>query len=250
MARPLPLARVVARPVAACALAAVAIAAALPGPPGVRAACGDPLPALGAVARTAPVVVLADVLREPVNPAGGFDATVRVRAVIKGPPPGPVVLLRDLGDPTDQSCTSPPVLARGARYVLFLNGSGQGANAVWSLVGGQAGVYQLSTRGTIAPPDTAGGTPQVLPIPPAELLRDVGTAASVDAAHVEGIIADDALAETLDQPQVAAAAPARHFWQTLPLRETALAVAAAAGVLASLLYLLWRPTELLRGRRP
>ncbi len=251
MVRRLPLARVAARSVLAGVLAAVAAAAvALPAPPGVRAACGDPLPALGAIARTAPVVVLADVLREPVNQAGGFDATVRVRAVIKGPPPGPVVLLRDLGDPTDQTCTSPPALARGGRYVLFLNGAGQGANAVWSLVDGQAGVYQLSTRGTVAPPDVAGGKPQVLPIPPAELLRDVGTAASVNAAHVEAIIADAALAETLDQPQVAAAAPTRHFWQTLPLRDTALAVAAAAGVLASLLYLLWRPTELLRGRRP
>jgi len=224
-------------------------AAALLAPAAARAACGDALPQLGAVARTAPVVVLADVLREPVNQAGGFDATMRVRAVIKGPPPGPVVLLRDLADPTDQNCASVPALVRGGRYVLFLNGSGQGPNAVWSLVDGQAGVYQLSTRGTIAPPDVAGGKAQLLPIPPAELVRDVGTAASVDAAHVEGIIADDALAETLDQPQAAAAPPAKHFWQTLPLRETALAVAAAAGVLAALVYLLWRPTEIFGGRR-
>jgi hypothetical protein len=244
------LARVAARSATGCAIAGVITgAAALLAPAGARAACGDPLPPLGAVARSAPVVVLADVLREPVNQAGGFDATMRVRAVIKGPPPGPVVLLRDLGDPTDQSCALPPALARGGRYVLFLNGNGQGPNAIWSLVNGQAGVYQLSTRGTIAPPEVAGGKPQVLPIPPAELIRDVGTAAALDAAHVEAIITDDALAETLDQPQAAAPAT-KHFWQTLPLRETALAVAAAAGVLAALVYLLWRPREALDGRRP
>lgn len=251
MVGPALLASAVARPVLACTVAVAASgAAALLTPAGARAACGDPLPPLGAVARSAPVVVLADVLREPVNQAGGFDATMRVRAVIKGPPPGPVVLLRDLGDPTDQSCALPPALARGGRYVLFLNGTGQGPNATWSLVDGQAGVYQLSTRGTIAPPDAAGGKAQVLPIPPAELVRDVGTAASVDAAHVEGIIADNALAEALDQPQASAAPATKHFWQTLPLRETALAVAAAAGVLAALVYLLWRPREALDGRRP
>lgn len=250
MVRPLLVSRIAARTVASGALAAaLTVSAALLAPATARAACGDPLLTLGAVARTAPVVVLADVLREPVNQAGGFDATVRVRAVIKGPPPGPVVLLRNLSDPTDQDCASVPALARGGRYVLFLNGDGQGPNAIWSLVDGQAGVYQLSTRGTLAPPDTAGGKPQVLPIPPAELLRDVGTAAAVNAAHVEGIISDDALSETLDQPQPSAAAVSKPFWQTLPLRETALAVAAAAGVVAALVYLLWRPAEALGRRR-
>jgi hypothetical protein len=229
------------------ALGAIAV---LPALGHALAACGDALPMLGAEARTAPVIVLADVLREPVNQAGGFDATMRVRAVIKGPPPGPVVLLRGLSDPLDQSCASVPALARGGRYVLFLNGDGQGPNANWSLVDGAAGVYQLSNRGTLAPPDTAGGKAQLLPIPPAELLRDVGTAAAVNAAHVEAIISDNALAETLDQPQAAAALATKPFWQTLPLRETALAVAAAAGVIAALIYLLWRPAEALSDRRP
>ncbi|GEM_PF-2217442 len=228
---------------------AFALSTLLRPPNGARAACGDALPPLGAVARSAPVAVLADVLREPVNDAGGFDATMRIRAVIKGLAPGPVVLLHNLGDPADQSCASAPALVRGGRYVLFLAVDGQGQNAVWSLVDGPAGVYQLSARGTIAPPERAGGKAQLLPIPPAELLRDIGTAAAADTAHVEDIIANNALAETLDRLQTPAAPAAKPFWQTLPLRETALAVAAAAAVIAALVYLLWRPAEALGDRR-
>jgi len=239
-------ARLFAALLLACALSGLAL---LRLPRGARAACGDELPPLGAVARSAPVAVLADVIREPVNAAGGFDASMRVRAVIKGVTPGPVVLLRDLGDPTDQSCADAPALARGGHYVLFLAGDGQRPNTAWSLVGGAAGVYQLSARGTIAPPERAGGKLQLLPIPPAELLRDVGSAGAVDAAHIEEIIANNALAETLDRPRLAAAPAAKPFWQTLPLRETALAVAAAAGVIAALLYLLWRPAAALGDRR-
>jgi hypothetical protein len=242
--------RVAARLAAAGAIAAALVAIAATRSSGtVHAACGDALPTLGAVARAAPVAVLADVVREPVNDAGGFDATVRVRAVIKGLTPGPVVLLRDLGDPTDQSCSLAPALARGGRYVLFLNGDGQGPNAVWSLVGGPAGAYQLSSRGTIAPPDVAGGKAQTLPIPPAQLVRQVGKAADVNAAHIEDVIDNNNLAETLDRSQAAAAPTARPFWQALPLRETALAVAAAAGVIAALVYLLWRPVEAIRDRQ-
>lgn len=214
--------------------------------PVAAAACSYPILPLGQIAQRAPVAVVADVIRERPDDTGGYSATLRVRGTLKGRPPGPVLQLSGLGLLGNQ-CSGGPRLPRGNRYLLFLAAEGQGANLVWSLFNLEGGVYQLSPTGARLPPEQSGGRPQTLAIAPAEMVRDAGIVAGEDPGKIEALVAAAGLAETLDPPP--AAPPAKPLLARLPRRESLLAIAAAAILLAGLTYLLWRPHDLGLRRR-
>ena len=226
------------------ALALAGWLAAANGAPVAVAACDYPILPLGQIAQRAPVAVVADVIRERADDTGGFTSTLRVRGTVKGRPPGPVLALGGLGL-LDSQCSGGPRLPRGNRYLLFLAADGQGANLSWSLFNLEGGVYQLGLAGARIPPEQSGGRPQTLAIAPAEMVRDAGIVAGEDAGKIEALIAAVGLAETLDLPP--AAPPAKPLLARLPRRDSLLAVAAAAILLAGLTYLLWRPRDLRLG---
>jgi hypothetical protein len=206
-----------------------------------QATCSYPILSLGQEVGRAPLIVVADVARERPDGSGGFFSTLRIRGVLKGRPPGPDVTLYNLGHPSG-ACDGGPRLPRGGRYMLFLNGDPTDPNSVWGLVDVDGGVYQIAADGVRTPPEHPGGQPGRLPVAQAEFIRDVGTLAGTDAARVEGVISSLGLAETVEQ---AAPAPSeqKSIFDRLPRRETSLAIAAGAVLIASLTFLLWRPAD-------
>lgn len=209
----------------------------------LQAACGAPPLQLGQEVGRSPLIIVGDVIRERPGDAAGLDSTIRVRGILKGRAPGPDVALLGLGHPQG-GCTGGPRLPRGGRYVLFLNGDPTDPNAVWGLVGGDDGVYQLATDGVHGPPQQPNGKPELLVEAPADLVRDVGRLAGADSALVEDIISSLGIPEGV-QPAVAPAPATEHksLLDRLPNRQAALAIAAGAILLASLTFLLWRPAD-------
>lgn len=214
------------------------------------AACSYPIFSLDQIVQRAPVAVIADVLRERPDDAGGISSTLQIRGTLKGRPPGPAVMLSGLGQ-IDSQCAGGPRLQRGNRYVLFLSRDRETPDAVWSLVDADGGVYQLTSAGVRFPPEHAGGSPQAMSVPPAELVRDIGLLVRGNAARIEDLITTLNLPEQIDEPPSAAKSQSLQArLSSLPRRETGLAIAAAAVLTAGLAYLLWRPAELDRFHRP
>lgn len=206
-----------------------------------QAGCNYPINTLEQEVRAAPVVVLADAVREQQDNLGSFATTLRVLGTLKGRVTTPVIRIGDLGH-VAIDCQGGPRLSRGNRYVLFLSGTGPDANVTWSLVNAEGGVYQIAADGVRFPPQQAGGTPEQSNIPPAEFLRDVGSSLLRDnPAEIEGIIQSLNLPETVSSAAAPAASPERPWYERVPRREAAVAVAGGAIMLASLIFLLWRP---------
>ncbi|HZU77614.1 MAG TPA: hypothetical protein VFA70_12675 [Dehalococcoidia bacterium] len=223
----------------------VAFAALPPAPAGnarAQAACDYQILQLGDVVQQAPLIVLADAIREQRDLVGGYTTTVRVLGALKGRMNAPELAVGNLGH-LDIDCQGGPRLPRGGRYVLFLTRAGNDPSSAWSLVDQEGGVYQLTSAGVRFPPAQTGGPTQLLPIPAAEFIRDVGDSLlRDDPARIESLISDNQLPETLPSRSAATAAPAEKPWyERLPRRGTAVAVAGLAVLLASLTYLLWRP---------
>jgi hypothetical protein len=124
-----------------------------------------------------------------------------------------------------------------------LNRDGDGQNAAWSMVDAEGGVYQIGPGRVRFPPAQAGGASQTVAITPAELVRNVGIASGVDSSRVEALIGDLGLPDTIDTATAAQAQKSRSVFTQIPSRETALAIAAGAILLASLTYLLWSPGD-------
>jgi hypothetical protein len=219
--------------------------AAIPRAP--RAACTYPMLSLGQVAQAAPVAIVGDVFREQSDDAGGYTSTLRVLGVVKGRSPGPAVRLQGLGHLGD-NCMGGPRLPLGGRYLLFLAPEPAGGDTRWSLVDQDGGVYQMTSQGALFPPAVPAGTPELQPIPAAELVRDVGSAARLNQAHVDDLVSSLNLAETIDAPP---RAPVHHSLlpTSMPPQTLSLAIAAAAVMLAGLTYLLWRQPPR-QARRP
>ncbi len=218
------------------------------GPVRAQAACDYPLLPLAQLVQQTPVIVLADVIRERTADGASFVSTLRVLSALKGRTATPDISLAGLGH-LNLDCKGGPRLLRGNRYVLFLSSSGADSAAVWSLTDHEGSVFQVTNAGVSFPPEQPGGNPQVLPVAPAEFLRDVGISLlGDDPARIESLIADNGLVETVERPPVA---PAQKPWyQRLNRQNTAIGVAGAAVMLASLLFLLWRPKEPDPYRRP
>lgn len=207
------------------------------------AACDYPILPLGQEVGRAPLIVVGDVTRERPDGAGSFTSTVRIRGVLKGRAPGPDVALYGLGHPGGD-CSGGPRLPRGGRYVLFLSGDPTQPNAVWGIVDIDGGVYQLALDGVHGPPQQPNGKSDLLVEASADLVRDVGRLAGTDSARTEDIVSSLGIPE--DVQTVATAAPTgdhKSIFDHLPNRQTALAIAAGAVLLASLTFLLWRPAD-------
>ena len=208
--------------------------------------CSAPPLSLEAATRQAATAVVASVTSETGDDADGYTSTLRIEGALKGLPPGPAMKLAGLGYPGGD-CTGGPRLPVGGLYVLFLARLNDApvAQANYALADGDQSVYQLTTRGTRFPADTAGGTPQLQPVAPAEFARDVGTIAGTDDTRVQAVIDALGLPETVDGVTVAApattAASGPPRW--LPSRNVVLAVGLGALVLALLVALLWQPRE-------
>jgi hypothetical protein len=205
----------------------------------MQAACDGATASLSDAVRRAPVVVVALALREQLDSAAGYATTLRLESVLKGRSTTPVITLYGLGH-LGGDCSGGPRLQRGGRYVLFLEASGQDPSVVWSLFDGDGGVYQLVQGGVRFPPEHAGGQPQLVAVAPAEFVRDVGVTLLGDApSRIDALVSQDALSESVDTPQP----PEKPWYDRLPRRETAIAVAGAAAMFAGLIFLLWRPGE-------
>jgi len=222
-----------------CAFAIAALAALAPTRAAFGTACASPPLALDDVARRANIAVIADVVAETDDDAGGMAATLRVLATLAGEPPGIVIRLDGLGA-AGETCPGGPRLLPGRTYALFLSRVEAASGGVgWTLAGGDQGVYTLTARGTIAPPARPGGSPRLLPLAPAAFARAVGEAAGTDPTRIAAII------DALGLPATIEAAPAadRGGAPRLPVppREVTLAIGLAALTLAVVTALLWRP---------
>jgi len=206
------------------------------------AACDYPILSLADATHQAQTAVIADVIRERPAPANGYDSTLRVAGVIKGRSTGPVVTINGLGHLEDD-CTGGPRLTRGNRYVLFLAWDEGAPAATWGLIDGEGGVYRLAKDGVRFPPDHALGQPQQVAIASADFVRNVGILAGADQSRIEALISQLGLSETFDRSAADSPSDQKSLFDRLPKRETLVAVAAAAVLFASLVYLLWRPSE-------
>jgi hypothetical protein len=204
------------------------------------AACDYPILPLGQEVGRAPLIVVGDVNRERPDGAGTFTSIVRIRGVLKGRPPGPDVALTGLGHP-DGDCAGGPRLPRGGRYVLFLTGDPTQPNAVWGIVDVDGGVYQLALDGVHGPPQQPNGKPELLVEAPADLVRDVGRLAGTDSGRVEDIVSSLGIPEDVQTVGAEPETEHKSLLDHLPNRQTSLAIAAGAVLLASLTFLLWRP---------
>ena len=206
------------------------------------AACDYPILSLADATHQAQTAVIADVIRERPAPANGYDSTLRVAGVIKGRSTGPVVTINGLGHLEDD-CTGGPRLTRGNRYVLFLAWDEGAPAATWGLTDGEGGVYRLANDGVRFPPDHALGQPQQVAIASADFVRNVGILAGADQSRIEALISQLGLSETFERSAATASSDQQSLIDRLPKRETLLAVAAAAVLFASLVFLLWHPSE-------
>ncbi len=214
----------------------------------VAAACSYPILSLSEVTQRAPNAVLASVIREQPDGSGGFSSVLKISGLIKGRPLSPVITINGLGHPAED-CNGAPRLQRGNRFVLFLSREGQDANTIWSVVDAVGGVYQLTSAGVRFPPDQPGGQPQQVALTPADFVRNVGIISGADPARIEDLVNSNGLLYSLDR---GSSLPAEHhsLFDRLPRRETSLAIAAAAVLVASLTYLFWRPAGPRFSRRP
>lgn len=208
----------------------------------VAAACDYPILPLGQEVGRAPLIVVGDVTRERPDGDGSFTSTVRIRGVLKGRPPGPDVALSGLGHPAGD-CSGGPRLPRGGRYVLFLTGDPTQPNAVWGIVDVDGGVYQLALDGVHGPPQQPNGKADLLVEAPADFVRDVGRLAGTDAGRVEDLVSSLGISDGVQTVASASAGEQKSLLDRLPNRQTALAIAAGAILLASLTFLLWRPAD-------
>lgn len=215
------------------------------------AGCSYPILSLSEVTQRSPTAVVASVVREQPDGSGGFTSTLRISGLIKGGAVPPVITVNGLGR-LAEDCQGGPRLHRGSRYVLFLAREGAEPNLIWSIVDAEGGVYQIAADGVRFPPDHPGGAVMPVALAAADLVRNVGIIAGADPARIEDLVTTSALPETLDAPL--SAPTAQHAWYArlaaLPRRETSLAVAAAAVLIASLTFLLWHPSGRDLYRRP
>ena len=228
--------------VAALLIGAAALASGSVARANAHAACDYPILSLADATHQAQTAVIADVIRERPDPANGYDSTLRVAGVIKGRSTGPVVTINGLGHLEDD-CTGGPRLTRGNRYVLFLARDEGAPAATWGLTDGEGGVYRLANDGVRFPPDHALGQPQQVAISSADFVRNVGILAGADQSRIEALISQLGLSETFDRSAAASPSDQKSLIDRLPKRETLFAVAAAAVLFASVVYLLWRPSE-------
>jgi hypothetical protein len=200
------------------------------------------------LAQQAPVIILADAIRERTADSASFVTTLRVLSALKGRTSTPDISVGDLGH-LNLDCQGGPRLLRGNRYVLFLSRNGADLAAIWSLTDHEGSVFQVTNAGVRFPPERAGGNPQLLPVAPAEFMRDVGVSLlGDDPTRIESLIADNGLVETIERPPPA---PSEKQWyRRLDRQNTAIAVAGGAVLVASLVFLLWRPKEPDPYRRP
>ena len=228
--------------VGALVIGAAALAAGSVARANAHAACDYPILSLADATHQAQTAVIADVIRERPAPANGYDSTLRVAGVIKGRSTGPVVTINGLGHLEDD-CTGGPRLTRGNRYVLFLARDEGAPAATWGLTDGEGGVYRLANDGVRFPPDHALGQPQQVAISSADFVRNVGIVAGADQSRIEALVSQLGLSETFDRSAAPSPSDQKPLIDRLPKRETLLAVAAGAVLFASLVFLLWHPSE-------
>jgi hypothetical protein len=213
-----------------------------------QAVCDYQILPLAQLVQQTPVIVLADAIRERTADGASFITTLRVLSALKGSTSTPDISIGDLGH-LDLDCQGGPRLLRGNRYMLFLTRSGADPAVVWSLSDFDGSVFQITNAGVRFPPERPGSTPQLLPVAPGEFMRDVGVSLlGDDPARIESLIADNGLVETIERPPVAP--PQKPWYQRLDRQNTAIAVAGGCVMLASLLFLLWRPKAPDPYRRP
>jgi hypothetical protein len=222
-----------------CTFAIAALVALAPARAAFGAACASPPLSLDEVARRANLAVIADVVAESDDNAGGTGATLRVLATLAGEPPGIVIRIDGLG-PAGETCTGGPRLVPGQRYALFLTRNQTTTGGIgYALADGDQGAYALTTRGTIAPPGRPGGSPHLLPLAPAAFAREVGAAAGTDPTRIAAIVDALGLPEAVERAPAAASGGTQRL--PAPPRQVTLAIGIGALTLAIVTALLWRP---------